>query len=69
VEPQENPIFAEQQAETEAQARRKFLTKIGKAGAAAPAVALLMAANFKSAQAQATYGGGCGCGCGSGIIN
>jgi hypothetical protein len=57
--------------DAESDARRAFLSKIGKAGAATPAVALLMAANFKSAQANQTYGGGCGCGgggcgCGSG---
>lgn len=51
--------------DAEAAARRDFIKKVGKAGAAAPAVALLMAANFKSAQAQITYGGGCGCGCGA----
>ncbi len=48
-------------------ARRDFLKKVGKAGAAAPAVALLVAANFQPAQAQQTYGGGCGCGCGGTI--
>lgn len=53
--------------DVEAAARREFIKKVGKAGAAAPAVALLMAANFKSAQAQTQYGGGCaGCGCGPG---
>jgi hypothetical protein len=36
---------------TEADARREFIKKIGKASAAAPAVALLMAANYKDAQA------------------
>ena len=56
----------------EAQARREFLTKLTKVGATVPAVALLLAANFKTAAAQAQYGGGgsgCGgggCGCGSG---
>lgn len=51
--------------DVEASARRDFIKKVGKAGVAAPAVALLMAANFKSAQAQTQpYGGGCaGCGC------
>ena len=37
---------------TEADARREFIKKIGKASAAAPAVALLMAANYKDAHAQ-----------------
>jgi hypothetical protein len=70
MEPQDTSASAEQQGDNEAQARREFISKIGKAGAAAPAVALLMAANFKSAHAQTTYGGGggCGCGCGSGVI-
>ena len=45
----------------EADARRAFLKKMGKASAAAPAVALLMAANMKPANAQ-TYGGGSGSG-------
>lgn len=56
------------QSDPEATARREFLKKIGKAGATAPAVALLMAANFTAAQAQSQYGGGatsCGTGCGS----
>jgi hypothetical protein len=61
-------VASHQPGGEEAQARREFISKIGKAGAAVPAVALLMAANFKSAHAQTTYGGGggCGCGCGSG---
>ncbi len=59
------PVTEEPQGDAEADARREFIRKVGKAGAAAPAVALLMAANFKSAQAQSTYGGG-GCGCGTG---
>ena len=56
----------------ESQARREFLTKLTKVGATVPAVALLLAANFKTAAAQAQYGGGgsgCGgggCGCGGG---
>ena len=49
--------------DVEAKARREFLKRIGKAGATAPAVALLLAANVKSASATPqTYGGGCGCG-------
>ena len=49
----------------EAKARREFLTKLTKVGATVPAVALLLAANFKTASAQTQYGqGGCGCGCG-----
>jgi hypothetical protein len=49
--------------DVEAKARREFLKRIGKAGATAPAVALLLAANVKSASAiPYTYGGGCGCG-------
>ena len=54
-------------ADSESEARRAFIQKMGRAGAAAPAVALLLAANYKSANAQTTYGGGgmgCGCGCG-----
>ena len=52
--------------DVEAKARREFLKRIGKAGATAPAVALLLAANVKSASAiPYTYGGGCGCGGGS----
>jgi len=61
----QTPVTGEPQGDSEADARREFIRKVGKAGAAAPAVALLMAANFKSAQAQSTYGGG-GCGCGTG---
>jgi hypothetical protein len=45
---------------TEADARREFIKKIGKASAAAPAVALLMAANYKDAQAQVPASGGSG---------
>ncbi|MEQ1758120.1 MAG: hypothetical protein ABL986_07355 [Vicinamibacterales bacterium] len=47
----------------EVEARRKFLTKIGKATATAPAVALLLAASAKSASAQSQYtppSNGCG---------
>jgi hypothetical protein len=44
--------------QTEADARREFIKKLGKASAAAPAIALLMAANYKDAQAQ--NGGGSG---------
>ena len=53
---------------TESDARREFIKKLGKASAAAPAVALLMAANFKDAQAADPYGtaGGSGSGSGSG---
>jgi len=47
----------------EAQARREFLKKIGRAGATLPAVSLLLAANFKASTAQA--GGGSGSGSGS----
>jgi hypothetical protein len=54
--------------DVEAKARREFLKRVGTVGAAAPAVALLLAANAKSASACSqyggTYGGGCGCGCG-----
>jgi len=60
----------------ESQARREFLTKLTKVGATVPAVALLLAANFKTAAAQSQYGGGgsgcgsgCGCGGGSSIGN
>lgn len=49
----------------EVQTRREFLKKVGKAGATAPAVALLMAANFKTGNAIAsTYDGGGGSGSG-----
>lgn len=52
--------------DVEAKARREFLKRIGKAGATAPAVALLLAANVKSASAvPQQYGGG---GCGGGEI-
>jgi len=37
-------------------ARREFLTKIGKAGVAVPAIALLLAANFQPGSAEATTG-------------
>lgn len=50
----EHPI----ELDTEAQARRVFLRKVSRASAAAPAVALLMAANIKPASAQRAYGGG-----------
>lgn len=40
-------------ADPELEARREFIKKAGKAGAAAPAVALLMAASFKSEKAAA----------------
>mgnify|MGYP001446279133 CR=1 FL=1 len=51
----------------EVQARREFLIKLTKVGATVPAVALLLAANFKTAAAQAQYGGGgSGSGCGGG---
>ena len=50
--------------DSEASARREFLKKLGKAGATAPAVALLMAANSKPADAQAPYNGGGGSGSG-----
>lgn len=55
-------------ANSESEARRAFIQKMGRAGAAAPAVALLLAANYKSANAAPTTygGGGCGCGCGAG---
>jgi hypothetical protein len=45
---------------TEADARREFIKKLGKASAAAPAIALLMAANYKDAQAQTQPSGGSG---------
>jgi len=52
--------------DAEAMERREFLKKVGKAGATAPAVALLMAASFKSGDAIAQqYGGGSGNGSGS----
>ena len=51
-------------ADPEAQARREFLKRMGKAGATVPAVSLLLAANFKAASAQ-DGGGGSGSGSGS----
>ena len=39
--------------DAELEARREFIKKAGKAGAAAPAVALLVAAGFKSEKASA----------------
>jgi hypothetical protein len=42
----------------ESSARREFLTRIGKAGVAVPAISLLLAANFQVASAQ--QGGGSG---------
>ncbi len=55
--------------DVEARARREFLKQIGKAGATAPAVALLLAANVKSASAMPQQYGGGGCGCGGGSID
>jgi hypothetical protein len=46
--------------DSESDARRVFLRKVGRASAAAPAVALLMAANIKPANAQRAYGSGNG---------
>ena len=45
---------------TEADARREFIKKLGKASAAAPAVALLMAANYTNAQTETSPSGGSG---------
>ena len=50
----------QEQQDPETSARRSFLKKVGKAGAAAPAVALLMTANMKAAEAQVPSGGGSG---------
>ena len=47
---------------TEAKARREFIKRVGKASAAAPAVALLMAASFKDAKAKSDPSGGSGSG-------
>ena len=68
MDPTKNEINAMGPAtDPEAVARREFLKKLGKAGATAPAVALLMSANFTAAQAQPQYGGGAtSCGSGSG---
>ena len=57
-------------SEKEAEARRSFLKRVGKATATAPAVALLLAASAKSASAQSPYApgdstGGSGSGSGS----
>ena len=40
----------------EPSARREFLTRIGKAGVAIPAISLLLAANFQPASADVTTG-------------
>jgi hypothetical protein len=40
----------------EPSARREFLTRIGKAGVAIPAISLLLAANFQPGSAEATTG-------------
>jgi hypothetical protein len=40
----------------EPSARREFLTRIGKAGVAIPAISLLLAANFQPGSAQETTG-------------
>jgi len=42
----------------EPSARREFLTKIGKACVAVPAISLLLAANFQPGSAEATTGSG-----------
>lgn len=62
MEPTQSIPEQVQKNDEETKARREFIKKMSKASAAAPAVALLMAANFKSANAQSTYGGGCGSG-------
>jgi hypothetical protein len=54
----EKPNGAASAPDSELEARRQFLRKIGKASAMAPAVALLLAANLKTAKAQDQYGGG-----------
>jgi hypothetical protein len=61
------PIQAE--LDVEAKARREFLKRVGKVGATAPAVALLLAANAKPASACSQYGGSCACGCGCGCLS
>jgi hypothetical protein len=48
--------------DAEIQARRTFLKQVGKASAMAPAVALLLAAQMKTAKAGDQYGGGSGSG-------
>ena len=45
-------------SETEVEARRTFLKRVGKATATAPAVALLLAASTKAASAQSPYSPG-----------
>lgn len=60
---QDAPQSTSPQETTEADARREFIKKLGKASAAAPAIALLMAANYKDA--QAVNGGGSSGGSGS----
>ena len=62
MEQKHAPDTAEAQVDGETQARREFIKKLGKAGAAAPAIALLMAAGSKSAQAEPTYTNGSGSG-------
>ncbi len=51
------PVATELTEPTEAQARREFIKRVSKASAAAPAVALLMAASFKDAKAADPSGG------------
>jgi len=61
----QNTKEAEEADNNESNSRRDFLKKCGKgaaAGATAPAVALLLAANTKPAKAGADYIDGCGCG-------
>ena len=55
---QDAPQSTSPQEPAEADARREFIKKLGKASAAAPAIALLMAANYKNAQAQESSGSG-----------
>jgi hypothetical protein len=53
----QQPAAPDAAESTEAKARREFIKRIGKTSAAAPAVALLMAASFKDAKAQVPSGG------------
>ena len=46
--------------DSEPRARREFLKRVGKAGAAVPAISLLLAANFLPGSAKAEAGGGSG---------
>ena len=45
----------EAERDEDAKSRREFLTKVGRVGVAAPAVALLLAASSRPASARSAY--------------